>query len=223
MQATDNIVKLRHLLAERFPRLRQGLSAPSLPEMIETGIASLDALLGGGLPRGEFTEVIGVRAGSAQVVHALLRRVAVGGKFVVLVDGADSFDVGAVGPEVLTRLLWVRCDSAGAALKAADLLLRDRNFPLVIIDLKLNPVGQLRKIQTTTWYRFGRLLEQNRATVLVVTPFPLVSGAACSVRIEGGLGLDSLARPPADLLARLKFTLLRSSTAEVGERSSRAG
>src|SRR5204862_1713111 len=126
------------------------------------------------LPRGGLAELVGAGpgSGSAQVVHALLRRVAHAGEYLALVDGADSFDVDAAEPTTLTRLLWVRCQKAEEALKAADLLLRDRNFPLLVLDLQLNPQAQLRKIPSSVWHRFRRLLEQNGATVLVVTPCP---------------------------------------------------
>lgn len=218
MQTAGNIVELRQLLAERFPHLRQGVAVAPPVETQPTGVPALDALLGGGLLRGEFTELVAPAdgSGSAQVVHALLRQVAVEGRFLALVDGADSFDAAAVELEVLSRLLWVRCARAEEALKAADLLLRDRNIPFVVLDLKLNPVAQLRKISSSVWYRCARLLEQNRTTVLVVTPFQLVSGAACRVQIGNALGIDALSCAPGDLRSQLQFTLLRSSAGEAG-------
>ncbi len=216
MQTSGKIIELRQFLAERLPHVRFGL-APAAPaaDMLPTGVAPLDRTLGGGLTKGVFTELVGVGdgSGSAQVLHALLRRVALDGGFVALVDGADSLDVDAVEPEVLAHLLWVRCTKADEAMKAADLLLRDRNFPLVVIDLKLNPVAELRRIQGTMWYRFARLLEQNGSTVLVVTPYPLVSGVTARVQVDARLGLDVLARRPAEVVDGLSFTLLRSTAA----------
>ena len=225
MRATNNIVELRQLLAERFPHLRQGVAVPAAVETRSSGVPALDAVLGGGLPRGEFTEIVaeGDGSGSAQVIHACLRQAAADGQFLVLVDGADSFDVTAVDPDILARLLWVRCTDASEAFKATDLLLRDRNFPLVILDLKLNPAGQLRKISGSVWHRYGRLIEQNRATVLVVTPFQFVSGAACRVRLESRLGLDALSKSPGSLIDELRFTLLRSATASGHEPAVQAG
>jgi hypothetical protein len=226
MQATHNLVELRQLLAERFPHSRMGLpGAPPSVETRSTGVPALDGVLGGGLPSGEMTELVGASdgSGSAQVIHALLQRVAADGQFLALVDGADSFDVAAVEPEVLARLLWVRCRQASEVLKAADLLLRDRNVPLVVLDLKLNSTAQLRKIPSSTWYRFGRLLEEKRTTVLVVTPDPLVTGAACRVRVESRLGLETLARPPQELLSQLRFTVLRSMASAGEDQAAQAG
>lgn len=225
MRATNNIVELRQLLAERFPHLRQGVPVPAAIETRSCGVPELDAVLGGGLPRGEFTELVadGDGSGSAQIIHACLRQVAAEGQFLALVDGSDSFDVTAVDPVVLSRLLWVRCADASEAFKATDLLLRDRNFPLVILDLKLNPAAQLRKISGSVWHRYGRLIEQNRATVLVVTPFQFVSGAACRVRLESRLGLDALSKSPESVKSELRFTLLRSTAAAGDEPAVQAG
>jgi hypothetical protein len=145
------------------------------------------------------------------------------GQFLTLVDGADSFDVGAVEPEILAHLLWVRCSNIEEALKAGDLLLRDRNVPLVVLDLKLNSAAQLRKISSSVWFRFSRLLEQNRATVLVVTPFQSVGGATCRVQVESELGLEALAKSPETLLNQLRFTLLRSAFAGSEDAAAEAG
>lgn len=224
MQATENLIELRRLLSERFPQAHAKRPAEPAAHTVATGVPSLDKLLGGGLPRGEFTELVGAGrgSGSAQVLHALLRRVAADGQFLALVDGVDSFEVDAVEPAVLARLLWVRCTKASEALKSADILLRDRNFPLVVIDLKLNSLAQLRKISSSVWHRFRRLLEQNGTTALVVTPEPLIGSVACRVQVESKLGIEALGQPLSETLRLLRFELLRM-TAEVDEEAVKAG
>jgi len=225
MRATTDILELRQLLAQRFPHLRTGAQAAPPTETLATGVRALDVLLDGGLPRGQFTELVGTGhgSGSAQVIHALLRRTAADGQFLVLVDGADSFDVSAVEPDVLAHLLWVRCTDAGDALKAADLLLRDTNFPLVAIDLKLNSAGQLRKISSSTWSRLGRILEQSRTAVLIVTPQAFVSGVAWRVQVETAFGIESLAQSPEELVPQLRFTMLRTALAPGEPLAAQAG
>jgi hypothetical protein len=220
MQA--KVIELRQLLAERFPPSRSGIGVAG-PNQAATGIEPLDTLLGGGLPRGEFTELIADEhgSGSAQVLHGWLQNVATQGHYLALIDGADSFDASVAEPEVLSRLLWVRCHKASEAVQAADLLLRDRNFPLIALDLKFNPPAQLRKIPSSVWHRFKRLLEQTQAAVLVIAPAPLVSGAACRVRLEGMLGVGDLHTPPAP--ERLRFTLLRQAGLDLGVAQARAG
>lgn len=220
--SSTTILDLRRMLAERFPAAHgPGIGRAAEPEIaapagVSTGLPPLDRLLGNGLPKGEVTELVGdgPGSGSAQVIHALLECAAADGRFVALVDGADSFDVDAPTPAALERLLWVRCRSAEEALKAADLLLRDRNFPLVVLDLKLNPAVQLRKIPSSAWHRFGRIAEHNGTTLLVVTPQPLVGAVSVRVKARAGLGLDALALPPEERPARLVFELLRAPGVE---------
>ena len=213
MPASGNIVELRRVLAERFPHASLTLERRKSGASRATGVPTLDELLGGGLPQGELTELVGAGegSGSAQVLHAVLQRTASDGQFLALVDGADSFDVDTVEPDILARLLWVRCAQTEEALKAADLLLRDRNFPVVVLDLKLNPLAELRKISSSVWFRFRRLLEQNQTTFLVVTPHPLVGSAACRVQVESRLSLGALEQSPSVVLSQLQFALLRSA------------
>jgi hypothetical protein len=218
METSKTIIDLRKLLAERFPKVRMAAEDRKRSASVSTGIDALDSLLGGGLPRGEFTELVASAngSGSAEVIHELLRRVALDRQFLALIDGSGSFDPGAAEAAALTRLLWVRCEKVSEALKAADLLLRDRNFPMVVLDLKLNSAKELRGISASVWYRYARLLEQNQATVLVITPRQLVSGAACRAAVHSALGIEALTRSRAELVACLRFTLLRAA-AEASE------
>src|SRR4029434_9847724 len=128
-------------------------------EGIPTGVPALDVLLGGGLPIGDLTELVGdgQGTGTAQVIHSLLEVAAAGGRFVTLVDGMDSFDVDAASPTAVARRLWVRCRSPAEALKATDVVLRDRNLPLVVLDLKLNATRELRRLVSSVWHRLRRL------------------------------------------------------------------
>jgi hypothetical protein len=211
MEPGGTIVDLRNALTSRFPHLRFGLSPAKARESVSTGIPTLDAVLDGGLPRGGFTELVakGYGTGSAEVIHQLLFQVAFHRQFLALVDGCTSFDVQAVPPDLLKRLLWVRCRNVTEALKAADLLLRDRNFSVLVLDLKLNAGRELRKVNATVWHRYGRLIEHNQSAVLVVTPEELVSGATYRVAVESRLGIDALAQSRAELLGCLRFKLMR--------------
>jgi hypothetical protein len=225
MPTVANIVELRRLLTERHPHTI-GLRPASVERpVIRTGIPALDGVLHGGWPKGRLAELVGPGpgSGSAQVIHSLLNEVAAAGQFLALVDGRDSFDVDAVEADVLTRLLWVRCGKVDEALKAADILLRDCNFPVIIVDLKLNPITQLRKIPSSVWHRFRRLQEQNTTTLLVVTPSPLVGSAHCRVRVEARLGLDAFTQPPAEILSRLNFELLRGEEETVHDSAGTVG
>ncbi len=209
MAAVHNIIELRRMMSERYPDAH-AVRRPA-GGVVPTGVPALDVVLGGGLPRGGVTELVGegFGSGTAQVIHALLARSAREGAFMALIDGMDSFDVDAADPDALHRLLWARCRSAEEALKAADLLLRDRNVPVVVLDLKMNAAGQLRRIPSSVWHRLGRIAEHNGTTLLVVTPAALVGAVAVRVEACAGLGLEVLKGTASEALEGLRFTLAR--------------
>ena len=188
MAGSGKIIDLRKLLAERFPH-----PAISPSARLPTGLSFIDSIIGSGLPTGAITELITPRmsAGSASVVSALLQTAQRAGYFVALIDGRDSFDPGPLGNLCLRHLLWMRCRKAVEVIKAADLLLRDGNFPLVIADLVLNPVEELRKIPQTSWYRLQRLVEPTSTAFLVVARHSMVSSAQLKIVLENAWALQS--------------------------------
>src|SRR5213082_2206703 len=208
MAPSGKIVDLRKLLAERFPQ-------PPFPAAtrLATGLSFVDQAIGGGLPRGAITELISpqISAGSASFIQALLQAAHRDRYFLALIDGRDSFDPSALaelGKVRLRNLLWVRCSKALKALKAADLLLRDGNFPLVIVDLVLNPPEELRKIPQTNWYRLQRLVEASSAACLVLSRHSMVSSAQLKIVLENSWTLESFEEKAA--ISRLRIRLQRS-------------
>src|SRR5437588_9473789 len=202
--SANKIVDLRKLLAARFPHP----SSPA-PSVLSTGVAFLDQIAGGGLPKSAITELIAPKAsaGSASLIHALLRSAQRDRHFVALIDGSDSFDPGSSDNSALRHLLWIRCRKAFDAVKAADLLLRDGNFPLVIVDLVLNTADELRKIPQTSWYRLQRLVEAVPTACLVINRQSLVSSAQLKIILENSWTLETLERQNA--ISRLRFRIQR--------------
>jgi hypothetical protein len=208
MAARGKIIDLRKLLAERFPHA----SVAAATQLI-TGLAFLDEAIDGGLPKGAITELISPRisGGSASLIHALLQVAQRDRFFLALIDGRDSFDPfasGGLGNAGLHHLLWVRCANALDAIKAADLLLRDGNFPLVIVDLVLNPPEELRKIPQTSWYRLQRLVEPAPTACLVMTRQGMVSSAQLKIVLENSWTLESFEDENA--ISRLQIRVQRS-------------
>jgi len=203
--AAGKIVDLRKLLAERFPH-------PTSPttSLLQTGLSFLDQIGGGGLPKSAITELISPKrsAGSASLVHALLRSAQRDQHFVALIDGSDSFDPGSSNNSALRYLLWVRRRKAFDAVKAADLLLRDGNFPLVIVDLVLNSLEELRKIPQTSWYRLQRLVEAAPTACLIINQQSLVSSAQLKIVLENSWTLENLENENA--ISNLRFRIQRS-------------
>jgi len=204
MAANAKIIDLRNLLAERFPHV-----ALTTATRLITGLPFLDEPIGGGLPRGAITELISPRrsAGSASLIHALIYFAYRDNYFLALIDGRDSFDPGGLDNASLRHLFWVRCSKASEAIKAADLLLRDGNFPLVIVDFILNSTEELRKIPQPSWYRLQRLAEAVPTACLVVNRQSLVSSAQLKIGLENSWTLTDLEKDQA--VSTLRFRIQR--------------
>jgi hypothetical protein len=206
-----SIVDLRNLLAERFPH------APgSAMTRLKTGLSFLDFATGGGLAKGAITESISpsISAGSASLISALLQAAQRDRYFIALIDGRDSFDPGPLSNSCLRHLLWIRCHKALEAIKAADLLLRDGNFPLVIADLVLNAPDELRKIPQTSWYRLQRLVEAVPTTCLIIDRQGMVASAQLKIVLESSWTLEALEReqPTSELRFQIQRSHLKSET-----------
>jgi len=203
----SKIVQIRQLLAEKFPGVRMAgdIAATRGVPVWATGIWALDEALPGGIPRGALTEISAPENGfgSALILRQIIRQAAGTHQWVALIDGADCFDPGAFDNATLEHLLWIRCKDAGEAMKAADLVLRDGNLPIVALDLALNPARELRKIPSSTWYRFQRLAEEGAAAFVAFTPTPMVSSAKQRVLLRGDLPAEAFGLSEAELLHRL--------------------
>src|SRR5207244_11898153 len=127
--------------------------------------------------------------------------------FVALIDGSDSFDPSS-DYFALRHLLWIRCRKAFDAIKAADFLLRDGNFPLLIVDLVLNSTEELRKIPQTSWYRLQRLVEAVPTACLVINRQSLVSSAQLKIVLENSWNLVAL--EDANAISNFRFCVQRS-------------
>src|SRR5215831_11815477 len=215
MAASAKTIDLRKLLAERFPH-------PwfTTASRLITRLPFLDEPIRGGLPRGAITELIspGTSAGSASLIHALVHCAYRDNYFLALIDGRDSFDPCGLDNAWLQQLLWVRCSKAFEGVKAADLLLRDGNFPLVIVDLVLNGTDELRKIPQTNWYRLQRLVEMVPTACLVLTRYEMVSSAQLKLILENSWDIQTF--ETKDALSRFRIVVKRSHLPEVRTQKS---
>ncbi len=143
------------------------------------------------LQKGELTEAHGPLAAGALLLEAALMSVAEARSMMGLVDGRSGFDP-TLPEALLSRLLWVMARDAVMAIRAADLLLRDGNLPLVALDLQLNPPEELRRIPASTWYRFQRILENGGGALLVLTPRAMIASAAVRITLSGRWSLDAM-------------------------------
>ena len=174
MSQLTTIADLRRLLADRFP------VAPTRDgRCMETGIAAFDEILGGGLGSGTFTEVVsaGPSCGGQLLTDAVIRSTRLARQRMALLDAADAFDPQS-DDEVTAHLVWFRGSDFKTFWQAADILLRDANFAVTVMDLRWLPEKELRRVSGTTWYRLQRAIEQSETAVVVHTDYALVPCAS---------------------------------------------
>ena len=160
-----------------------------------SGIASLDARLGGGFPRGHVSELVGARSsGRTSVLLQTIAAATARGELVGLVDALDMLDVesaAAAGVD-LERLLWVRghlvtnpgfCSDLNQraleqAIRAFTLILQAGNFGLVVLDLAEAPAQAVRRLPFTTWLRLQRMVEGSSTACVIVGNEPMARSSA---------------------------------------------
>eukprot|EP01035_Chromulina_nebulosa_P066641 gene66641-91251_t len=176
--AADKLTALRQLLAERFPA-----AARPPGRTLRTAIPAIDEITSGGLPLGAITEIVcaAPSCGSQLLLTQLLAVTRLTRTRAGLIDATDAFDPDSHPSDLLAHLVWVRCPAAASttalALQAADLLARDANLGLVLLDLRHASTADLGRIPGPHWYRFQRAIETTDLALVVFTPSPSVPSA----------------------------------------------
>jgi hypothetical protein len=172
--ASEKLHALRDLLARRFP----DTAATAQGQRIATGLSVIDTSTGG-LPTGALTEIVcsAPSSGGTLLLARILEASRQQRLRVALVDGANTFDPQSFTQDALAHLVWIRCHTLHETMQAADLLARDANFGLVIVDMRGLSERELRREPSTSWYRLQRAAEQNGLPLVIATPFALVPSA----------------------------------------------
>ena len=159
-------------------------------DLLSTGIQSLDLLLGGGLQRGQITEIVGApSSGRTSVLFSILAQATQGGEMVAYVDAFDSLDPNFAEKSGidLRHLLWVRCgvpSPVEKAFQAADILARGGGIGVLAFDLgAFKKRGKTRKVPFPRWFRLRRAIE-GTSTVLSVLEEEATAGSASSVVVS---------------------------------------
>ena len=185
----EELLRARRLQAEA-PPLR-GVDRRLSP--LAFGVAALDGLIAGGLPRGALSEIHGpASSGRTGLALALCARSTGRGALVSWVDPADRFDPpsAAEAGMDLERLLWLRGGRTmglARALSALGTVLGSGLFEAVVLDLASVAADELRRLPNTSWIRLQRTIEDSPTALL------LLSGA----HVACGPGGVSLALSPA--------------------------
>lgn len=205
---SPTLPELRRLLRERFPFAVPGRAAP-----LATGLPSVDAP-DGGLPRPALTELVcsAPSCGSQLFIGRMLEATRAAALRVALVDASDAFDPCSWPSASLEHLVWVRARDAAEAMSATDLLVRDANLGLVMLDLRQAPLRELRAIPTGNWHRLQRALEPTTLVALVLTPCALVPAAQLRLELARAHSLETQSVTRPDIHCALAPVILRRRT-----------
>jgi len=181
-------------------RLVSAASQPP-PARLPAGSPALDALTGGGLPRGRIVELTGPRgSGRMSTVLTMTAAVQATGELVALVDVADALDPRSAlrAGVVLPRLLWVRPQSLIDGLRATDWVLDAGGFGLVVLyaagatsaraDERPRPWRRKSDVRgDAPWIRLARGAERAKSALVVVGDRPTV-GTVAAMSLAGERG-----------------------------------
>jgi len=186
MRAAISKAEIESNLAARFSDAFKHHETKSA-EAIATGVSQIDSLAGGGLPRGAITEIFGpASSGRTSFMLATLAAATNHEEVCALVDMNNTLDPESAEHANVNfdRLLWIRCDNnLEHAFKATDLLLQGGGFGIVILDLGDLSAKEARRIISSWWFRFRRVVENSPTALLVITE-------DCSVRSCAVLSLE---------------------------------
>ncbi|MDB6169075.1 MAG: hypothetical protein JWM88_1939 [Verrucomicrobia bacterium] len=202
----STIAALRSLVDLRFPTFARKTSPG-----VCTGVGPIDDALGGGLPPGQLTELVSTMAGSGgQLVLArLLVTTRAERQRVALVDGVDGFSPESVPMDALRHLVWIRPRTLQEALAAADVLVRDGNYAVVVLDLRGMNERALLNTPKSLWHRLQRAAESRPAAVLVQTTRGLVPAVPWRLTLSKPFGLAASRLSQEKLLAQLTVEIVR--------------
>lgn len=151
-------------------RVHIGLAAPEPVARLRSELDPVDAVLGGGVPRGRISEFLGpLSSGKTSLLLALLAAATRRGEVVACVDLADALhpeSVVGAGAD-LHRLLWVRPRAMADGLRCTELLLQAGGFALIVFDLG-TPLP--RPLRRHVWPRLLHAAEQSHTALVMLAP-----------------------------------------------------
>jgi hypothetical protein len=182
LQPPQNSAQIAQLLD--FPGVFKGHELTRKDRYLSSGIAPLDRLLTGGIPRGRISEIIGEKtSGKTTLAASFAATASRRGEVIGWIDAAGAFDprsIADAGAD-LSRILWLGFDPNARAdsiqrrrhsreLKAAELILDAGGFGLLVIDF-----GAMRfALSQSCALRIARAAERSATAVLV-----LAAGRMC--------------------------------------------
>lgn len=168
---------------EAFAALKAGLSADAiaaprlaLEDLIPTGIPSLDAMMGGGFPRGALVALEG-RAGRWSIAVRTLAQVTRRAMAAVVDDGGLYPPDLLRGGARLDRVLVVPARTPLGTARVVDLLVRSRACRLVVMTAP--------DLRAAVWTRLAELAHRSGVLVIAIAVrAPAALAHAAMVRLE---------------------------------------
>jgi hypothetical protein len=180
MRAAISKAEIESEVASRFATAFKLQEKPPVA-VVSTGILEVDSFTGG-LPRGAITEIFGsASSGRTSFMISALAYATTHEEVCVLIDTNDTFDpISAAEAGLnLERLLWIRCAAnVEHAFKATDLLLQGGGFGIVVLDIGDLVGADARRIISSWWYRFRRVVENTPTALLVIAEDSCVRSCA---------------------------------------------
>ncbi len=227
-------VQVEARLAQRVPAALT-LKIKQAPELFSTGIAEVDAMLGGGIPRSSITEVSGASStGKTSFALSAIASITQLGNACAWVDVSDALSpeaTAAAGVE-LRRLLWLRMSAEGGkkvkvtdkpwsrleqGLKATDLLLQTGGFGAIVFDMSDVLPQHARRIPLGTWYRFRLAAEHARTALIFLTQSSCASSCATlALRCEPAAAVPFSSSGETPLFERQQYEFARERNRNEG-------
>jgi hypothetical protein len=211
--ALEDLLRSRRLQDDGPPLRGEDRRLRPLP----TGVQAVDTLLGGGLPRGDLSEVYGPRSSGRTGLALSIVAACVGrGSLAAWVDPADCLapaSAAAAGVD-LGRLLWLRGDIRGPrarrlpeAVAAVATLVGSGLFEIVVLDVAAFTPCEVGRLPGPTWLRLQRMIADSPSALVLLAEAhvshgprgvsldlrsggPRWSGAAGPGRLLRGLGAE---------------------------------
>jgi hypothetical protein len=225
-------VQVEATLAQRVPAALT-LKIKQAPELFATGMAEVDAMLGGGIPRSSITEVSGTAStGRTSFALSTLANITQLGNACAWVDVNDALSpesAAAAGVD-LRRLLWLRMSAERKvkltdkpwsrmeqALRATDLLLQTGGFAAIVLDMSDVLPQHAMRIPLATWYRFRLAAEHARSALVFLTQSPCAgSCAALALLCDTALAKPFNEHGETPLFAQQQYRLVRERNRNEG-------
>jgi hypothetical protein len=218
-------LEVESTLARRVPAALT-LKIKQAPELFSTGIAEVDSVLGGGVPRASITEIVGTAStGKTSFALSTVATITQSGATCAWVDVSDALspESAAAAGIVLKRLLWLRMSSdrkqpvadkpwsrLEQALTATDLLLQAGGFAAIVLDMSDVLPKHAMRIPLQHWYRFRLAAEQARTALMLLTQTPCANSCAALALRSEPVGVQPFSsNGETALFDRHRYTLVR--------------